>query len=263
MKTSWRRVDRETHNEQFIEIEPLQVVVGTQGASPQSGSAGMALHKDFLDGRLHDLIREVFGPAVLSEVIAAVQKAHAHAPFVEYHAEVARLRAFLDLVRFDVSLRGLHHREDTEDGYRSYGNGGDYKTVLKSDSVTFVSNLDVQPHFTTIAVERDSGQRIITHLPHPTSHAIAFRDHFYTVMNSSLAIIGPDGEMVHDETVARRFGDKLRIVGVYRFRNIVCFSFHWLSNNYPDGILRVDDRGRPIARWEPQPGDSGYWSTTS
>lgn len=263
MKTSWRRTDHDTHHEHFVQIEPLSVVVGTQGASPHSGSAGMCSHKDFLDGQLHELIRETFDAEVLAEVIAGVQAAPAHGPFVEYHAEISNLRAFLDAVPFDASLRGLHHREETEDGYRHYGNGGGYKTVLRSDSVVFTSNLDVQPHWTTIALEKSDGQRIIARLPHPTSNAVAYRDHFFTVMNSSLAVIGPDGSLVHDRGLAKLFGDKLRISGVYRFRDIICFSYHWSSGNYPDGLLHVDLTGKPLGRWEAQPGDSGYWSHTT
>jgi hypothetical protein len=263
VKTAWGRVDHDTHQEHFIQLEPLTIVIGTQGASPQSGSTGICSHKDFLDGQFHDLIRETFGEEVLAEVIAAVQKAPEHAPFVEYHEEIARLRAFLDAIPFDATLRGLHHREETEDGNRNYGNAGGYQTVVKAENVTLTANLDVQPHWTTFALEKAEGQRIFARLPFPTSHIVAYRDHFFAVMDSTLAVISPDGAMVNDRSVAKMFGEKLRICGVFRFRDIVCYSFHWFSNNYPDGLLRVDLQGRPISRWEPQPGDSGYWSHTT
>ena len=60
MKTSWVRVDQDTHYEHVIALEPRSIVIGTQGVSPHSGSTGMCSHKEFLDGQFHELIREQF-----------------------------------------------------------------------------------------------------------------------------------------------------------------------------------------------------------
>ena len=140
MKTSWETYSGGTTH--YIQINALEVVVGSHEGSGHTDHAGAVLHGDFLQGQFHDLIRRDFGPDVLAEVIEAVHAAATHPPFIAQREHRAKLRAFLDTIPIDPNLNALPRWPDTEHGYHHYGNAGVYKTTVHSDTLTLTTKRD-------------------------------------------------------------------------------------------------------------------------
>ena len=70
MKKSWVKISGRRTD--YLDIHFYEVVIGNHYGTGMSDSAGACSHKEFLAGRFHDLILEVFGQDVLDEAIKVV-----------------------------------------------------------------------------------------------------------------------------------------------------------------------------------------------
>lgn len=231
MKTSW-----ETHSEgttHYIQVNALEVVVGSHGGSGHTDNAGAVLHEAFLQGQYHDLIRRDFGPEHLAEVIEAVHAAATHPPFAAQREHRARLRAFLDALPMDPNLNALPRWPETEHGGRHYGNAGGYKTIVHSDHLTLTTERDQ-----ALLAERDTGH-LVAHLrlPGHIADVVALADYFYLKVNDDFAVIAPDGSFAAAPG-SGIFGAELRLGHLYRYHDWVVYSYHWLGAPYGRGVLR-------------------------
>lgn len=234
LQTSWERQDGGpeqgpiTH---YIRINHWQVIVGSHAGSGHTDNASACEYEAFLNGRFHSHILTHFDEAVLTAVIAAVQNAQTYPPFIARRKKTAAAHAFLERVPIDPALADLPRHPDTENGFYNYGNGGGYKTILRSDSVTLTVERNEG-----FVVKNEGGEKRPFTLPGHASSAVALHDHFYLVVSDAYAIITPDGTVLTQERDT--FGTFLRINAVYRREDTICFGYFWLQGEHPRGWLR-------------------------
>ena len=242
MKTSWEtHVGGTTH---YIQVNALEVVVGSHGGSGHTDQAGAVLHDEFLSGQFPDLIRRDFGPDVLAEVLEAIHAAATHPPFIAQREHRARLQAFLDAIPIDPGLNALPRWPDTEHGYRHYGNAGGYKTIVHSDTLTLTTEKQqaILEHTTT-------GEIIASLvLPGHISDVVPLADHFYLLSRDDMTVIAPDGSLAAAPG-SGFFGAELRLGRVYRHGSTIAYSYHWLGAPYGRGLLRYQVGQGFTGRW--------------
>ena len=231
LQTNWERQDgRVTH---YIRIRHWQVIVGSHAGSGHTDNASACEYEVFLNGRFHPHILAHFDKAVLTAVIAAVQFAQTYPSFIAKRDKTAAAYAFLERIPIAPTLADLPRHPDTENGATNYGNGGGYKTILHSDTVT----LTVERHEGFVMANEGGEKRPFT-LPGHASSAVALQDHFYLVVSDAYAIITPDGTVLTQER--NIFGTFLRINAVYRREGTICFGYFWLEGEHPRGWLRYE-----------------------
>jgi hypothetical protein len=237
LRTSWERQDdRITH---YIRITHWQVIVGSHAGSGHTDNASACGYDEFVDGRFHTHILAHFDEGVLTAVLAAVQAAQTYPPFIAKRDKTAVAHAFLESIPIDPTLADFPRHPDTENGATNYGNGGGYKTILRSDTVT----LTVERNEGFVMPNEGSEKQALRHssvqaftLPGHASSTVALHDHFYLVVSDAYAIVTPDGAVLTQERPI--FGTFLRINAVYRLEDTVCFGYFWLRGEHPRGWLR-------------------------
>ena len=242
MKTSWETYSGGTTH--YIQINALEVVVGSHEGSGHTDHAGAVLHGDFLQGQFHDLIRRDFGPDVLAEVIEAVHAAATHPPFIAQREHRAKLRAFLDTIPIDPNLNALPRWPDTEHGYHHYGNAGGYKTTVHSDTLTLTTERD------QAILEETASGRVVARLTLPghIADVVALADHFYLKVSDDIAVIAPDGSFAAAPG-SGTFGAELRLGRVYRHGATIVYNYHWLGAPYGQGLLHYQVGQGFTGRW--------------
>ncbi len=215
----------------YIRITHGQVIVGSHAGSGHTDNASACGYDAFVDGRFHSHILTYFDEATLTAVLAAVQAAQTYPPFIAKRNKTAVAHAYLESIPIDPTLADLPRHPDTENGATNYGNGGGYKTILRSDTVT----LTVERNEGFVMPNEGVEKRAFT-LPGHASSAVALHDHFYLVVSDAYAIITPDGTVLTQERPI--FGTFLRINAVYRRGETICFGYFWLQGEHPRGWLR-------------------------
>lgn len=248
LQTSWERKKGEiTH---YIRINHLFVIIGSHAGSGHTDNAGTCSHEDFLNDSLRGRqfqasIQREFGDDLLTAVIAAVQSAKTNPAFIAKHKKSNAALAMLERIPLDPALADLPTHPDTENGGYNYGNGGGYKTVLRSDTVTFTVERNEG------VVTDANGEKRPFILPGHASDAVALHDHLYIVVSDDYAVIGPDGSLLTPETgQSSVFGTFLRISSVYRRNETVCFRYFWLQGEHPQGWLRYELGVGFNGRWQ-------------
>lgn len=234
-----KKIEKTTH---YIQINHFQVVFGSHQSSGQADHAGVAGYAEFLDGRFHASIREIFGENILQEVIGSVQTAENDPLFEKKHRRDRTLLDALSAIPLDARLAGLLRRPDLENGGLNYGNGGGYKTILPSDTLTLTFEQD-----RGVLLPNAGGASIDVILPGHGSAAVALHDHFYIVVNHDFLVVKQDGAVYQERNSI--FGDTLRIGYVYRWAEMIFFSYRWFDGNHPKGWLRYELGEGFIGRW--------------
>ena len=72
VKTSWEKIVGP--RQYYITLEKNKIVVGSQLLNPITDLADSCSHKDFLRGKLQDIVSSQFGNDILEEVIDSVKK---------------------------------------------------------------------------------------------------------------------------------------------------------------------------------------------
>ncbi len=234
-----KQLDKTTH---YIHIDHTSIVFGSTLGSGHTDNAASASYADFLDGRFHADIRHVFGETILEEVIAAVLNANTDPIFSTQNEKERALLETLNAIPLDARLARLVADPTVENGGLNYGNAGGYKTILKSDTLTLTYERDKGT-----LTPNAGGSPIDVSFPGHGSAAVALSDHFYIVVSDGLAILTPKGKVI--QPGPRLFGETLRIGYIYRYENVIFFSYRWFYGNHPKGWLQVDVGKGFTGRW--------------
>ncbi|MBD3338804.1 MAG: hypothetical protein GF353_06840 [Candidatus Lokiarchaeota archaeon] len=231
----WERYKGRQHY--YVYVTYKEVVVGHDYGTGMSDSAGACSHQDFLDGKFQGLIFERFGQDTLTEVIYAVNNTYKNPDHMEKRKEIARLKNYLDNIPPNPSLRNLINKGDTKNGFRNYGNAGGYKTIVFSDSCKIVYESSEG------YIELDNGERYIFTLLGHGSACVALDNHFY-VIDGDFNVISPKGKIVfstfREDYKKRIFGSHLRIGNVFRYNDIIFFSYNWFNNDFSPGLIKYE-----------------------
>ncbi len=242
VKTSWEKITgRKT---EYLIITRVEVVIGHHYGTGQSDTAGACSHAEFLAGRFHGLIKDVFGGEVLKAAIDVVKGAKENPDFSSQQQEVEYLRSFLDAIPKDSSLCPLLSDPDLINGYFNYGNMGGCRTRVKSTTKT----LEYESQEGFIESQDSPGARIGLNFPGHASSVVEMNDVFYLIQGGAFTVLSPVGQILFttDEVDSRRiFGTFLRIGHVYRAGGRIFFSYHWLyEHDGPVGLIEyVLDKG--------------------
>ncbi len=234
-----KKKDKTTY---YIRIDHFQIIVGEHQGSGHTDNAGVASYADFLAGHFQSDIRRVFGENVLDEVIAAVKSADDDPVFAKKRSAERSLLETLNGIPLDATLAGLLQDPPTERGALNYGNGGGYKTILKSDTLTLTFERDKG-----ILTPNVGGDPITVTLPGHGSDAVTLNDHFYIIVSDDLVVVKPNGEIIKER--GSLFGETLRITTVNRHEDVIYIAYRWFFGNHPRGWLRYEvDKGF-TGRW--------------
>ena len=234
-----KKIDQTTH---YIHIDHVHVIFGSTLGSGHTDNAASISHAEFMEGRFHAEIRELFGENVLSEVLAAVQNADTDPLFSAQNNAERTLLETLNAIPLDARLAGLVGNPAVENGGLNYDNAGGYKTTLRSDTLTLTFKRD-QGTLTP----NTGGAPIDVTLPGHGSAAVALHDHFYIVVSDELVIITPTGTVIQPQP--NIFGETLRIGYVYRHKDVVFVSYRWFYGNHAKGWLQVELGEGFTGRW--------------
>ncbi len=228
-----KKIDKTTH---YIQINHLQVVIGSTQGSGHTDSASTTSHANFLAGRFQDDIRRIFGENIHRDVIASVRSAENDPVFAKKLRAEQTLLDALSAIPLDARLAGLLDIPPTEKGSLNYGNAGGYKTILKSDTLTLTFERDKGT-----LVPNAGGAPINITLPGHGSSAVALEDHFYIVVNDSFIVVTPKGNVIKERNAI--FGETLRINAISRWDDVIIFAYRWFQNQHPRGwlIYELDD----------------------
>ncbi|NHI92924.1 MAG: hypothetical protein EAX96_10520 [Candidatus Lokiarchaeota archaeon] len=240
MKTSWEK--REGKKINYLDVTRTEVVVGHHYGGGMSDIAGSCSHKEFLEGRFQNLILERFGEAVLKEALRAVKKASIYPPFLMQKKEIKQRLEFLEAISLDETLKKKYCEPDLINGFSNYGNQGQYKTLIKSDSVTLFYE-GARGY-----VQKISQQQVPIELPGHASAVIELNDYFYIVVDQNLVVLNPEGQIVYNSTQEHIkenihvsiFGSYLRINNIFRWGETVFISYWWFNREFNDGLLKFE-----------------------
>lgn len=245
-RRSWERTSGTRHH--YAQVNAKDVVVGYQGNSPHVGGAGSCSHEAFLDGQMHDLVREAFGEAVLEEMLQAVRDA---GPMrAEALAEIARYQRYLDGFPNDPSLASLLNDPGAVSSDEETKLQPDGSYLIRSDTLS----LRLRPGLVPARLERNTDAERFNPLDlFGLGTGVERRDHFF-LGGDGYAVIYPSGKVVTDGADSM-FGSTLRLGKVWRCRDAILFRYDWFDYRDGDpGLLRYElDQGF-VARCEtPQP----------
>ncbi len=226
----------------YIRIDHFQVIVGKHQGSGHTDNAGVCSYADFLAGRFHAEITSAFDADILDEVIAAVKSADSDPIFSKKRRAERTLLDALNAIPLDATLAGLLQRPPTERGAPNYGNGGGYKTILKSDTLTLTFERDKG-----VLVPHAGGDPINMILPGHGSDVVALNDHFYIIISDDLVVVKPNGDIIKER--GSIFGETLRISTVNRHEDVVYIAYRWFQNQHPRGWLRYEIGEGFTGRW--------------
>ena len=247
MKTSWEAIGEHVMN--YIQVSHNEVIVGHHSGSGFSDTAGSCSHQEFFNGQYHDLILEKFNPEVLEEVKHAAKNASQH--FAKRIEDIKRRKEFLDEIPTDESLKILDKHPDTFDGFSNYGNKGNFKTLVKSDtSILFFDK--------TTGYIKTQGKRIPIEFPYHASSVVELHDYFYVIIGGFLMVISPEGKIVYnleDENFDNHsrdpvFGEYIRLNHVFRHSDVIFFKYRWFFSDYKPGLIRYELNKGLIGHWE-------------
>lgn len=253
MKTEWEVPDPAGGRGRYcLRIEARGVASGHDTGHPMD-TWGQCSHREFLAGAFHDTVLTYFGEAVLAEAIEAVRRAPEHPPFREEYERAARLRAWLDRIPADDSLRGLATRDGVERGADNYrGTVSEYRSGDRILRVFPASHPGLRGYSEGRIVDgRGKLMRRRVDILFPPSHGVGHDGYFFLCVNHSILILDPDGKRIETEQERQAFGDDLRIASVFRYFGVVAFLARWFHRDYPDSLLRYVPGKGWVGRGEP------------
>lgn len=248
MKTEWE-VPAEGGRYR-LRVEARAVVSGHDTGHPMD-TWGQCSHDEFLKGAFHDTVRDLFGERVLAEALEAVRRAPEHPPFREVYERRAALRAWLDRIPADDSLRGLATRDGVERGSEHYrGSVSDYPG---GDRILKVRPSSTLPGYSEGRIVDRNGKlvRRRTDVCTPPGDGVGHEGGFFLCAGGSIVILDADGKRIDTEEERKPFGTELRVVSVFRHFDVVAFLARWFYGDDSDCLLQYAPGRGWVGRGEP------------
>jgi hypothetical protein len=238
MKTSWEK--KEGNCTYYIIVSYKDVCVGHHYGTGMSDVAGVCSHEEFLAGEFQSLITERFGNAILNDVIVAVRMSPQNPDHVEKRNRIQFLKSFINAIPVDPVLENLDKQPDTINGYDAFHKGSGKTGSLTSDHYHIVCR---GKKVTLMHKPKEIIKEL--KLNFYPSRCIEYEDHFYFAYTDNLAILTPRGKIMNAVPPEQHiFGYELRIGNIYRYEDIIFFSYGWIGNDDHPGFIRYQpDKG--------------------
>ena len=274
LRTEWETVS--SGSKHVVRVSPEGVVIASN-IDFRFGEAGTACSlPDFLNGTCNDIVEHIFGREVLEEVREAVRYTLSTKEYRDYTERMEVPLAYLRGIPLDETLCVFTDISNHEDnGYKHYGAGGEFRSLSGThlshstrlsgkDAMLVYGYADIlngakiaSPQMVAYLLYKGyssengySSERMVD-LGLSPEDGIAYGGFFYICSGDSFAVLSETGERINEEKDRQMFGSVLRIFGVMRIGNRVCFKYYWFDRKHPDGFLLFSPYKRTFtARWE-------------
>jgi hypothetical protein len=242
MKTNWEVVNDGVR--QQIDIGADYITLSEGAGFTEIGRDWT--HAEFLAGKqLQHAIAIQHGPAVLAEVMAAVEAARSYPPFVEKLAQARDHLARFHAIPLDHSLPELLAVSASS----VYQNGGNGETIVRSDSVTLtLEGLagSIRPNDS----EEPGRAFRLGNWGNP-SGVSAWKDLFCVMLGNNFVLVDAGGGVEPfpvDNQI--KLGQELRLNDCFRHPDAWIFRYWWLGVSLPRGLFRYEHGKGFTGRWE-------------
>ena len=215
----------------------------------------------FLKGKQRGPIEHIFGSAVLSEIVAAVEAATSRSrqpppiprsapaaprpvepkappPLPEPPPRTSRSegrarKVQLATLPVNPRLNRWETHADTEHGHRNVGNAGRCRTRIANRKCW----LQITRNDCVISAEGALAPLGTLRVPTHPSAALGCNDHFYLVVAGRPIVVSTTGKGTLP-SIDPPFGKTLEATNVLRYNEVVFFSYRWLDKGFSDGLLQ-------------------------
>ncbi|MDD5707857.1 MAG: hypothetical protein PHR35_18210 [Kiritimatiellae bacterium] len=238
MKISWARTAGAA--EHTVDINATEVVVATSYGNPHAGGGGASCsHADFLNGRHHRIVRDLFGEGTLREIISYVKRAGAHPEFIAIRSKLDVRKQFILDIPEDRRIKGIVEHPALVDGYTCYGNCGGYDTACVNGRHRFYMG-----KLGDFVEDTRTKKRSRFQAPGSCVSVVGLDARFYFVSWDNFWVVDAGGRTLFetyslkDQSKEPIFGGALRADRTYRLKRNILVHVWWVCSDLPDSYLR-------------------------